>query len=193
MSRYQFLQDCTESWPMQVLCHVLNISCAGYYQWRGRARGRWRHTPPAGRIVRRGPRSGALRAAHVAAPARVVGSEHAPVMPTHNRGRPGSHRGRKPAAGPTRAYRPQPSLGQRHHLLVADRRAPVLPDHLTRHLLPAGGRLALGHADAARVSAHKSGAGPNAAPAGTQLGIHADRGNQPIATPDASASPMPGC
>ena len=37
MSRYQFTQDCTEPWPVQVLCHVLGVSCAGYYQWRGRA------------------------------------------------------------------------------------------------------------------------------------------------------------
>ena len=37
MSRYQFIQDCTEPWPVQVLCHVLGVSCAGYYQWRGRA------------------------------------------------------------------------------------------------------------------------------------------------------------
>jgi putative transposase len=37
MSRYQFIQDCTEPWPVQMLCHVLNVSCAGYYQWRGRA------------------------------------------------------------------------------------------------------------------------------------------------------------
>ena len=37
MSRYQFIRDCLEPWPVQVLCHVLGVSCAGYYQWRGRA------------------------------------------------------------------------------------------------------------------------------------------------------------
>ena len=42
MSRYQFIQDCTEPWPVQVLCHVLGVSCASYYQWRGRAQ-----PPPA--------------------------------------------------------------------------------------------------------------------------------------------------
>ena len=37
MSRYQFIQACVEPWPVQVLCRVLSVSCAGYYQWRGRA------------------------------------------------------------------------------------------------------------------------------------------------------------
>ncbi len=37
MSRYQFIGHCSEPWPVQVLCRVLGVSCAGYYQWRGRA------------------------------------------------------------------------------------------------------------------------------------------------------------
>ncbi len=36
MSRYQFIQDCTEPWPVQLLCQVLAVSPAGYYQWRHR-------------------------------------------------------------------------------------------------------------------------------------------------------------
>ena len=36
MSRYQFIQDCTEPWPVQVLYRLLAVSTAGYYQWRQR-------------------------------------------------------------------------------------------------------------------------------------------------------------
>jgi transposase InsO family protein len=36
MSRYQFIEDCTEPWPVQLLCRVLAVSPAGYYQWRQR-------------------------------------------------------------------------------------------------------------------------------------------------------------
>lgn len=36
MSRYQFIEDCTELWPVQVLCRLLAVSKAGYYQWRQR-------------------------------------------------------------------------------------------------------------------------------------------------------------
>ena len=35
MSRYQFIQDCTEPWLVQLRCRVLGVSPAGYYQWRG--------------------------------------------------------------------------------------------------------------------------------------------------------------
>ena len=34
MSRYTFIAACTEPWPVQVLCRLLAISSAGYYQWR---------------------------------------------------------------------------------------------------------------------------------------------------------------
>ncbi len=30
--RYQFIAARTEPWPVQVLCHVLAVSTAGYYQ-----------------------------------------------------------------------------------------------------------------------------------------------------------------
>lgn len=33
MSSYQFIQDCTELWPVQVLCRLLAVSTASYYQW----------------------------------------------------------------------------------------------------------------------------------------------------------------
>ena len=36
MDRYQFIQDCTEPWPVQLLCQVLAVSPAGYCQWRYR-------------------------------------------------------------------------------------------------------------------------------------------------------------
>ncbi|GAC1371793.1 MAG: hypothetical protein NVSMB30_11830 [Hymenobacter sp.] len=36
MSRYPFIRACTEPWPVQVLCHLLAVSAAGYYQWRQR-------------------------------------------------------------------------------------------------------------------------------------------------------------
>lgn len=36
MSRYAFIQACTEPWPVQLLCRLLAVSPAGYYQWRQR-------------------------------------------------------------------------------------------------------------------------------------------------------------
>jgi putative transposase len=36
MRRYQFIEDCAEPWPVQVLCRLLAVSTAGYYQWRQR-------------------------------------------------------------------------------------------------------------------------------------------------------------
>ncbi|OGX84167.1 hypothetical protein BEN48_16365 [Hymenobacter glacialis] len=36
MNRYQFIQACTEPWPVQLLCQLLAVSTAGYYQWRQR-------------------------------------------------------------------------------------------------------------------------------------------------------------
>ncbi|AMR25520.1 hypothetical protein A0257_22790 (plasmid) [Hymenobacter psoromatis] len=36
MSRYQFIRACVEPWPVQMLCHLLAVSSAGYYQWRKR-------------------------------------------------------------------------------------------------------------------------------------------------------------
>ena len=36
MSRYQFIRACTGPWPVQLLCRVLAVSPAGYYQWQQR-------------------------------------------------------------------------------------------------------------------------------------------------------------
>ena len=36
-SHYQFIRACVAPWPVQVFCHVLRVSGAGHYQWRGRA------------------------------------------------------------------------------------------------------------------------------------------------------------
>ncbi|MGI4832719.1 MAG: IS3 family transposase [Janthinobacterium lividum] len=37
MSRYQFIEQVAATGPVQVLCRVLAVSAAGYYQWLGRA------------------------------------------------------------------------------------------------------------------------------------------------------------
>jgi len=37
MSRYQFIEQVATTEPVQVLCRVLAVSVAGYYQWRSRA------------------------------------------------------------------------------------------------------------------------------------------------------------
>ena len=37
MSRYQFIKQVATTEPVQVLCRVLHVSPAGYYQWLGRA------------------------------------------------------------------------------------------------------------------------------------------------------------
>jgi putative transposase len=36
MSRYAFIAPCTEAWPVQVMCRLLAVSAASYYQWRQR-------------------------------------------------------------------------------------------------------------------------------------------------------------
>lgn len=36
MSRYQFIEQAAATEPVQVLCRVLHVSSAGYYQWRNR-------------------------------------------------------------------------------------------------------------------------------------------------------------
>ena len=36
MSRYQVIRACAEPWPVQLLCRVLAVSPAGYYQWQQR-------------------------------------------------------------------------------------------------------------------------------------------------------------
>ena len=36
MSRHQFSEQVAATEPVQVLCRVLAVSAAGYYQWRSR-------------------------------------------------------------------------------------------------------------------------------------------------------------
>jgi putative transposase len=36
MSRYLFIEQVATADPVQVLCRVLHVSAAGYYQWRSR-------------------------------------------------------------------------------------------------------------------------------------------------------------
>ena len=161
MSRYAFIGHCSEPLPVQVLCRLLRVSCAGYYQWRCRAhahahavagggasrihapRPALRHPPPTGGIARRGRCRGTLRAALVAAPARAAGIEPAhnapvPLWPTRQLSWPRTGYW----ASPRRL--PRPSVGGRHYLLAPARRALVLPGHLARHLLPARGGMAPG-------------------------------------------------
>ncbi|TFZ64183.1 transposase [Hymenobacter sp. UV11] len=37
MTRYQFIEQVAATEPVQVLCRVLEVSAAGYYQWLSRA------------------------------------------------------------------------------------------------------------------------------------------------------------
>jgi len=37
MSRYQFIEQGATAEPVRMLCRVLHVSPAGYYQWLGRA------------------------------------------------------------------------------------------------------------------------------------------------------------
>ena len=119
MSRYQFIQDCTELWPVQVLCRLLAVGTAGYYQWLQRpdavaapwlAAAKQAFTRHAAHYAPRrlqaelraagGGGRGPLRPALVAAPTGLACPEHPATAPAHDGGRPGGRGGRKPAAGP---------------------------------------------------------------------------------------------
>jgi len=41
MSRYQFIEQAADTEPVQVLCRVLQVSTAGYYQWQRWQRARY--------------------------------------------------------------------------------------------------------------------------------------------------------
>lgn len=42
-----FIRACTEPWPVQVLCHLLAVSPAGYYQWQQRPTAEWQEAAQA--------------------------------------------------------------------------------------------------------------------------------------------------
>ena len=89
-----------------------------------------RRPPPAGRIMRQGPRCGARCLEQLATPIRTADPEYPLATPPHDNDRPVGHRGRKLAAGPARAYGLESSMGRQHYLPTAERRALVLLDHL---------------------------------------------------------------
>ena len=181
MSRYQFIEQLAATKPVQVLCRVLAVSGAGYYQWRSRPA---RLTPawePAASAAfsRHAQRYGTRRLrAELRAEGHAVG-RHALrsccVAAAGGRSVPGRNALAPPWLTPKRSWpktccltsprlRP-PIRGGRHHLPAPGRRALVLSGHLARYLLAAGSWLAPGPADAHRTGAHGPGAGPNAAPA----------------------------
>jgi hypothetical protein len=121
------------------------------------------HPPPTGSITRRRAHCRALRPAQLAPSPRLAGAEDAAAPPTHDRGRPRSGDGRKPAVYPAHSHGPQLGVGRGCHLPVAGRRA--LFGHLTQYLLAAGSRLPPRPADIHRAGAHRPGAGAEAASA----------------------------
>ena len=120
--------------------------------------------PPAGGTARRGPCRRTLCAALVAAPARVASAEHPPATPLHLRGRSRRHSRRKPLDETSRAHRPRPGVGGRHHVPAPVGRILALFSHLARRLLPARGGLALGRAAAHQTLAAGPGVSPDAEP-----------------------------
>ena len=90
MSRYQFIEQVAATEPVQVLCRVLEVSDAGYYQWLGRAdrsTPNWKRAATAA-FSRHGQRYGTrcLRAeliAHLAAVPWLTCAEHPFATLTH--------------------------------------------------------------------------------------------------------------
>jgi hypothetical protein len=90
MSRYQFIEQVATTEPVQVLCRLLSVSAAAYYQWAevGRPTDAWLgacgyrrlfapcpalwHPTPEGRIARRRARYWGLRIAHLVVSLRLA-------------------------------------------------------------------------------------------------------------------------
>ena len=75
MSCYAFIAACTEPWPVRLLCQVLAVSPAGYYQWRQRAAAApvpWQAAAPAA-FTRHACRYGTRRLAELHAEGHAVG------------------------------------------------------------------------------------------------------------------------
>ena len=148
MSRYQFIQDCTEPWPVQLLCQVLAMSPGGYCQWRHRPAATpapWQMAAQAA-FTRHARRYGTRRLrAELHAEGHAVG-RYALRTWLHRHDlqalRTCPHRLRTTVADPAAVMaenrllgQPAPTapnqvLGRRHYLSAPGGRALVLPGHL---------------------------------------------------------------
>ena len=186
---------------MQVLCRVLGVSCAGYYQWWGRAQSLpapWQAAAYAAFTRHARPYGTRRLRAELRAEGHGVGRHALRSWLCRHGLRALSTRLQRPrttvtdpaavvaetAAGPARAHRPRPGVGGsypvgRHHLFAIGRRALVLPGHLARCLLTPGRRVAPGRPHAHRTRAAGLGTSPDAAP--TRAGLdYSRRPGQPI-------------
>ena len=180
MSRYQFIQACTEPWPMRVLCRLLAVSSAGYYQWRQRPAPPVAAWEPAAQaaFTRHARRYGTRRLrAELRAEGHAVG-RYALRSWLHRQGlRALSTRPQRPrttVADPAAVVAENRLLGQpatrsgSATLPTCPCRAggrAVLLGHVARHRFAPGRGLAPGRADAHRTRAPGLGTSPDATPA----------------------------
>jgi len=200
MSRYRFSAACTEAWPVQLLCRVLAVSPAGYYQWRQRppaAPAPWQAAAQAA-FTRHARRYGTRRLrAELHAEGHAVGRyalrtwlhrHHLQALST----RP--HRPRTTVADPAATVTENRLLGQPaptapNQVWVGDiTYLPLvggrwLPGHLARCLLPAGGGRVPGRPDADRIGAPRPGKGLDTAPTGPGPDGPRRPGSYPVGQP----------